>query len=56
MTDKKGARGFGFGELDKEAREFLRAKFDRERQRGEIYVGYYNQATDNAQVEGDDVE
>jgi len=34
--------------------ELLKPNFDRKRQLGEIYVGYYNQVTDNAQLEGDD--
>ena len=56
MSDKEGyKRGArGFAKLDKTDREFLKPSFDRVRQLGEIYVGFYNQVTDNALLEGDD--
>jgi hypothetical protein len=58
----KGARGFGFGEIDAETEKFLTPDFDRKRQMGERAVGQVAQVGDgdklkqrvNAKLEGDD--
>jgi hypothetical protein len=42
----KGARGFGFGEIDAETEKFLTPDFDRKKQTGPDYVGKYNKVTD----------
>jgi hypothetical protein len=51
----KGARGFGYGEIDAETEKFLTPDFDRQRQQAERAVGMYATA-DKPQVvvEGDD--
>jgi hypothetical protein len=46
--DERGSRGFGYGQLEKTDREFLKPDFDAKRQVGERYVGYYNQVTDDS--------
>src|SRR5262249_61987862 len=48
---ERGARGLA----GKDDAEFLKPNFNRARQVGPLYVGYYNAVTDNAQLEGDDV-